>query len=404
MTDTAAAPPGAQRTSPYAWVVLAMLAFIYIFNFLDRQLMSTVLESIKRDTGFTDADMGYMTGFWFALVYTTFGVVVGFLADRTSRRNILFVGATLWSGFTAMCGLSQNYTTLLLSRVGVGVGEAAGAPPSYSIISDYFPAEKRGIALALFFIPLTSIILGGLPGDKIASASGLSSFCRVLFGSFGTSISVTVWQDRTALHHAQLTEMINRGSTASNSALAGLNAAGLSAEQAFSQINRMIDQQAGGQRPAEIGYRGADGQPAEHLLELRRVAGRAPHMALQGDRRGARGAARHERAEAQHGKHRKDHRQGRAAQQFQRAGNPRQTRHAADGDHQRPAAWLRVRSMASSRVAASPAGSVAESRSAISRVLMDDGVSRTGHSPGSTPCAKTGRSSRRLSPSRRGAM
>ena len=118
----------------------------------------------------------------------------------------------------------------------------------FSTLSDFntmmIPTLIQGIALALFFIPLTSIILGGLPGDKIASASGLSSFCRVLFGSFGTSISVTVWQDRTTLHHAQLTEMINRGSTASNSALAGLNASGLSTEQALSQINRMIDQQA----------------------------------------------------------------------------------------------------------------------------------------------------------------
>jgi DHA2 family multidrug resistance protein len=118
----------------------------------------------------------------------------------------------------------------------------------FSTLSDFntmmIPTLIQGIALALFFIPLTSIILGGLPGDKIASASGLSSFCRVLFGSFGTSISVTVWQDRTTLHHAQLTEIINRGSTASNSALAGLNASGLSTEQALSQINRMIDQQA----------------------------------------------------------------------------------------------------------------------------------------------------------------
>ena len=161
-----AAAPGApsvpQRTSVYAWVVLAMLAFIYIFNFLDRQLMSVLIESIKKDpafattlpdgttVGLTDAQMGWMTGFWFALVYTVLGVIVGFLADRTSRRNILYVGATLWSGFTALCGLSTNYMTLLLARVGVGVGEAAGAPPSYSIISDYFPAEKRGLALALF--------------------------------------------------------------------------------------------------------------------------------------------------------------------------------------------------------------------------------------------------------------
>ena len=162
MTDTTAAPPGAQRTTAYAWVVLGMLGFIYIFNFLDRQLMSVLIESIKKDpafattlpdgttVGLTDAQMGWMTGFWFALVYTVLGVVVGFMADRTSRRNILYAGATLWSAFTAACGLAQNYPTLLAARMGVGVGEAAGAPPSYSIISDYFPAEKRGLALAIF--------------------------------------------------------------------------------------------------------------------------------------------------------------------------------------------------------------------------------------------------------------
>lgn len=150
-TGTAAgAAPSAHRTTPYAWVVLAMLAFIYIFNFLDRQLMSTLIESIKKDTGFTDKQMGFMTGFNFALFYTVFGVIVGFLADRTSRRNILFAGAFLWSGFTALCGMAQSYPVMLAARAGVGIGEAAGAPPSYSIISDYFPPEKRGLALALF--------------------------------------------------------------------------------------------------------------------------------------------------------------------------------------------------------------------------------------------------------------
>ena len=177
MTDTAAAPTGAQRTTAYAWVVLVMLAFIYIFNFLDRQLMSTVIESIKRDTGFTDAEMGYMTGFWFALVYTTFGVIVGFLADRTSRRNILFCGAVLWSGFTALCGMATNYPMMLAARVGVGVGEAAGAPPSYSIISDYFPAEKRGTALAIFSL--------GVP------------FGQALAVAFGSQIDI-IWGWRTA--------------------------------------------------------------------------------------------------------------------------------------------------------------------------------------------------------------
>ncbi|MEQ1607586.1 MAG: MFS transporter [Hyphomonadaceae bacterium] len=165
MTAPENARAGAPRTAPYAWVVLGMLAFIYVFNFLDRQLMSTVIESIKRDTGFTDAEMGYMTGFWFALVYTTFGVVVGFFADRTSRRNVLFCGAVLWSAFTAMCGMATNYWMMLAARVGVGVGEAAGAPPSYSIISDYFPAEKRGAALAIFSL--------GVPfGQALAVAFG----------------------------------------------------------------------------------------------------------------------------------------------------------------------------------------------------------------------------------------
>ena len=118
----------------------------------------------------------------------------------------------------------------------------------FSTMSDFntmmIPTLIQGIALSLFFIPLTSIILGGLPGERIASASGLSSFVRVLCGSFGTSIATTVWQSRTTIHHAQLTEMINHGSAAANSALEGLGAAGLSNDQALSQVARMIDQQA----------------------------------------------------------------------------------------------------------------------------------------------------------------
>jgi DHA2 family multidrug resistance protein len=106
------------------------------------------------------------------------------------------------------------------------------------------PTIVQGVAVAFFFIPLTTITLGGLPPEKIPSASGLSSFARMVGGSFGTSIAITVWQDRTAMHHAQLAELVNRGSSASNSALAGFNASGMSAEQALSQINRMVDQQA----------------------------------------------------------------------------------------------------------------------------------------------------------------
>lgn len=106
------------------------------------------------------------------------------------------------------------------------------------------PTIIQGIALACFFIPLTTITLGGLAPAQIASASGLSSFARIVGGSFGTSIAVTIWQDRAAMHHAQLAELVNRGSVATNAALANFSAAGMSHEQALSQINRMVDQQA----------------------------------------------------------------------------------------------------------------------------------------------------------------
>jgi DHA2 family multidrug resistance protein len=106
------------------------------------------------------------------------------------------------------------------------------------------PTIVQGVAVAFFFIPLMSITLGGIPPERIPSASGLSSFARMVGGSFGTSIAITVWQDRAAMHHAQLAELINRGNSAATSALSGFNASGMSSEQALSQINRMIDQQA----------------------------------------------------------------------------------------------------------------------------------------------------------------
>lgn len=166
----AATPAGqVKRVNAYSWVVVAMLCFIYIFNFLDRQLMSTLQEYIKEDLGLTDKQLGLMTGLYFALFYTGFGVIVGFLADRTSRVRILFVGCFLWSLFTSLCGIAKSYPTMVAARIGVGVGEAAGSPPSYSIISDYFPAEKRGLALALFSlgVPFGQALGAGF-GAKIA--------------------------------------------------------------------------------------------------------------------------------------------------------------------------------------------------------------------------------------------
>ncbi|MDT8992318.1 DHA2 family efflux MFS transporter permease subunit [Curvibacter sp. APW13] len=106
------------------------------------------------------------------------------------------------------------------------------------------PTIVQGVAVAFFFIPLSVITLGGLAPQRIPSASGVSSFARMVGGSFGTSIAITVWQDRAAMHHAQLAEYVNQGSSAATSALAGLTASGMGTEQALSQINRMLDQQA----------------------------------------------------------------------------------------------------------------------------------------------------------------
>jgi DHA2 family multidrug resistance protein len=106
------------------------------------------------------------------------------------------------------------------------------------------PTLIQGVAMACFFIPLMTITLSGLSHDKIPAASGLSNFVRITAGSFGTSIATTIWQDRAAMHHAQLSEFVNPGSVAANSALSGLASAGLTPDQALGSINRLVDQQA----------------------------------------------------------------------------------------------------------------------------------------------------------------
>jgi MFS transporter, DHA2 family, multidrug resistance protein len=106
------------------------------------------------------------------------------------------------------------------------------------------PTVIQGIAMAFFFIPLVTITLSGLSPDRIPAASGLSNFLRITAGAMGTSIATTLWENRAALHHAQLVESVNAGSTAANSAIAGLGASGLSSEQVLGQLNRLVDQQA----------------------------------------------------------------------------------------------------------------------------------------------------------------
>ena len=130
--------------------VLAVLTIIYVFNLIDRQILSILQQPIKEELGLTDTQLGLLTGFAFATFYVVAGVPIARLADHKSRRNIVALAVGTWSLMTALCGLAQNYIQLFAARVGVGIGEAGCSPPAHSMISDMYPAERRGSALSIY--------------------------------------------------------------------------------------------------------------------------------------------------------------------------------------------------------------------------------------------------------------
>lgn len=147
MTDTKAPFAPSSRYSAY---VLGILLAAYILNFVDRQVLALVAEDVKADMGLTDSQLGWLLGPAFVLFYTIAGIPLARLADLTSRKAVVSVGLALWSGMTVACGAAGSFTQLLLARFGVGIGEAAGTPPSHSLISDYFPPERRATALGIY--------------------------------------------------------------------------------------------------------------------------------------------------------------------------------------------------------------------------------------------------------------
>lgn len=186
--------PGAPaRPGGRAWFVLAVLCFVYMLNFLDRQLLSILAKPIQDELGVTDGQLGLITGLYFALFYCILAIPIGWLADRTNRVRILSLAIALWSAATAACGLANNYSQLAASRMAVGVGEAGGVPPSYAIISDYFPPGTRGRALSLFnFGPAIGQALGVAFGASIAAAySWRDAFIWV--GVIGVVTALGVW-------------------------------------------------------------------------------------------------------------------------------------------------------------------------------------------------------------------
>ena len=175
-----------------AWTALGILCFVYVINFLDRQLLSILAKPIQDDLGVTDGQLGRISGLYFALFYCVLAIPVGWFADRTNRVRVLSFACALWSAATVACGLSTNYPQLVAARMSVGVGEAGGVPPSYAIICDYFPPGTRGTALSLFNLgPPIGLALGVAFGASIASAySWRSAF--ICLGAVGIVAALLV--------------------------------------------------------------------------------------------------------------------------------------------------------------------------------------------------------------------
>ena len=156
---------GKTYSSNYTRFVLIALTVVYVFNFIDRQILVILQESIKEDLDLSDTQLGLLTGLAFALFYVTVGLPIARWADRGNRRNIISIALTVWSAMTAISGLAQNFVQLLLARIGVGVGEAGCSPPAHSMISDYFPKEKRATALSIYSTGIyIGVLLGYLAG------------------------------------------------------------------------------------------------------------------------------------------------------------------------------------------------------------------------------------------------
>jgi predicted MFS family arabinose efflux permease len=170
------APSGAAdqvMTDAYRKYALIMLLVIYTSNFMDRQILNILIEPIKADLGASDTMMGFLAGTVFAIFYATLGMPIAMAADRMSRKKIIVAATTIWSGMTVLCGFAGNFWQLALARIGVGVGEAGGSPPSHSMIADMYPQEKRSTALSIFALGVPiGILLGFMIGGRINDALG----------------------------------------------------------------------------------------------------------------------------------------------------------------------------------------------------------------------------------------
>lgn len=157
----------------YKHYVVWLLFIVYVFNFLDRQILSIVIEPIKKEFGLHDWQLGVLSGLAFAAFYSTLGIPIARMADHRNRVGIITASLVVWSAFTAVTGFAKNFWHLLIARIGVGVGEAGCSPPAYSIISDYFEPRKRATALSIYSMGVYGGgALGFLVGGNVAQVHG----------------------------------------------------------------------------------------------------------------------------------------------------------------------------------------------------------------------------------------
>ncbi|MGA0805470.1 MAG: spinster family MFS transporter [Pseudohongiellaceae bacterium] len=168
------AEPGYPRPA-YAWYVVVILFIAFTISYIDRQIISLLVDPIKNDLGISDTQVGLLQGFAFTVFYTFAGIPLGRLADKKNRKLIIAVSMFLWSLMTAACGLAKTFTHLFIARIGVGIGEAGLSPAANSMITDYFPKDKRGKPVALYFMGVyvgvgLSFILGGMVISWVTNA------------------------------------------------------------------------------------------------------------------------------------------------------------------------------------------------------------------------------------------
>lgn len=203
-SESGEAPP--IRVSAYGWYALLVLVLVYVINFVDRQIISILAQDIKADLDLSDAQIGFLYGTAFAVFYALFGIPLGRLADSWYRGRLIAIGLGLWSSMTALSGFASSFAMLATARIGVGIGEASASPAAYSMISDYFPKERRATALSIYSAGLyigggLSLPVGGLISarwhaafpDPAAAPLGLSGWQAAFLAVGLPGLLIALW-------------------------------------------------------------------------------------------------------------------------------------------------------------------------------------------------------------------